>query len=136
MVGLARQLAGGSLAGQRVGVLGAAFKPGSDDIRDSPALDVAKALHDLAARVTVYDPAALHRARLALPELKYAESVLEAATDADLLLVLTEWSEFREADPEILGKTVTRRKIADGRNTLDPAPWLRAGWEFRALGRP
>jgi UDPglucose 6-dehydrogenase len=136
MVDLARKLAGGSLAGTAIGVLGAAFKPGSDDIRDSPALDVAKSLHDLGAHITVYDPAALHKARLAWPELGYAGSLLGAAADADLLLVLTEWDEFREADPEILGKTVAKRRIVDGRNALVPDPWLRAGWEFHALGRP
>jgi len=136
MVDLARDLAGGSLAGTVIGVLGAAFKPDSDDIRDSPALDVAAALHDLGARVTVYDPVALDKARQAHPELGYAGSAVEAAADADVLLLLTEWREFTEADPEILGKVVARRNIADGRNALDEEAWLRAGWDYRALGRP
>jgi UDPglucose 6-dehydrogenase len=136
MVELACDLAGGSLAGRAVGVLGAAFKPGSDDVRDSPALEVAAAAHDLGARVTVYDPVAMDKARQARPELGYASSVLEAARDADVLLLLTEWREFREADPEVIGKTVARRKIADGRNALDREVWRRAGWEYRALGRP
>jgi len=136
MVDLARELAGGSLAGTVIGVLGAAFKPDSDDIRDSPALDVAAALHDLGARVTVYDPVALDKARQAHPELGYAGSAVEAAADADVLLLLTEWREFTEADPELLGKVVARRNIADGRNALDEEAWLRAGWDYRALGRP
>ena len=136
MVELARELAGGSLEGRNVGILGLAFKPDSDDIRDSPALDVATGLHRLGARVTAYDPAAMDLARRAHPELEYADSVLSAATDADVLLVLTEWPEFRQADPEVIGKAVARRNIADGRHLLDPALWRTAGWTYRALGRP
>jgi UDPglucose 6-dehydrogenase len=136
MVGLARELAGGSLQGRRVGVLGLAFKPDSDDIRDSPAVDVATALCRLGARVTTYDPAAMDNARLAHPELEYAGSVVGAAADADVLLVLTEWAEFRQADPEIIGKAAARRNVADGRHALDPALWRAAGWTHRALGRP
>jgi UDPglucose 6-dehydrogenase len=136
MVGLARELAGGSLQGRRVGVLGLAFKPDSDDIRDSPAIDVATALRSLGARVTTYDPAAMDNARRAHPELEYAGSVVGAATDADVLLVLTEWAEFRQADPEVIGKAVAQRNVADGRHALDPDPWRAAGWTHRALGRP
>jgi len=136
MVGLARELAGGSLQDRRVGVLGLAFKPDSDDIRDSPAIDVATALRRLGARVTTYDPAAMDNARLAHPELEYAGSVIGAATDVDVLLVLTEWAEFRQADPEIIGKAVAQRNVADGRHALDPALWRAAGWTHRALGRP
>jgi UDPglucose 6-dehydrogenase len=136
MVGLAQELAGGSVRGRTVGVLGLAFKPDSDDIRDSPALGVARAIHSLGARVVAYDPAAMDRARREHPELEYAESVIGAATDADLLLVLTEWAEFRQADPEILGKAVTQRLIGDARHALDPAAWTEAGWTYRALGRP
>ena len=136
MVGLARELAGGSLRGRRVGVLGLAFKPDSDDIRDSPAIDVATALRGLGARVTTYDPAAMDNARRAHPELEYAGSVIGAATDADVLLVLTEWAEFRQADPEVIGKAVAQRNVADGRHALDPDPWRAAGWTHRALGRP
>jgi nucleotide sugar dehydrogenase len=135
-VGLAEELAGGSLAGRTVGVLGAAFKPGSDDVRDSPALDVASALHGHGAQVTLYDPAAADKARRAHPELDYAESVEGAARDAVVLLVLTEWEEFRRADPEILGKAVARRNVLDARNALDAAQWRAAGWNYRALGRP
>jgi UDPglucose 6-dehydrogenase len=136
MVELARELAGGTLAGKNVGVLGLAFKPDSDDIRDSPALDVAATIGRLGARVTGYDPAAMDRAQKAHPELEYAGSVIDAATGADVLLLLTEWPEFREADPEVVGKAVARRCIADARNALDPAQWRAAGWTYRALGRP
>jgi len=136
MVGLAQELAGGSLAGRRVGVLGLAFKPDSDDIRDSPALAVATAVHGLGARVTAYDPVALDRARRAHPELRYAGSILGAAADADVLLLLTEWPEFSQADPEVIGKAVARRNVADGRNALDTVAWQAAGWTYRAHGRP
>jgi UDPglucose 6-dehydrogenase len=133
---LARELAGGSLAGRAVGVLGAAFKPESDDIRDSPALEVATAIHGQGARVTLYDPAATDKARAACPELEYASSAVGAATAADVLLLLTEWGEFSDADPEILGKAVSRRNVLDARNALDPVRWRAAGWDYRALGRP
>ena len=136
MIELARELMNGSLAGRSVGVLGVAFKPNSDDIRDSPALGVAKAIHDLGARVTVYDPVAMDRARQACPELQYADSALGAARDADLMLLLTEWPEFCDADPEVLGRAVAQRNIADGRNALDPDLWRGNGWRYRALGRP
>jgi UDPglucose 6-dehydrogenase len=136
-VDLAREMVGpGGLAGARVGVLGVAFKPDSDDIRDSPALDVAKTIHDLGAVVTVYDPVALPRARAAHPELSYAESTLEAVRDADVVLLLTELAEFRDADPGLLGKVVARPNIVDGRNALDPGRWRAASWHYRALGRP
>jgi len=136
MVDLARELAGGSFAGRIVGVLGAAFKPNSDDIRDSPALDVAQTIHGLGARVTVYDPAALESARRAHPELEYARSALEAVKDAHIVLLLTEWPEFADADPDVLGKVVAERNIVDGRNVLDPERWRAASWHYRALGRP
>jgi UDPglucose 6-dehydrogenase len=135
MVELARELAGGSLAGRNIGVLGLAFKPDSDDIRDSPALDVATTLHGLGAVVAAYDPAAMDNARRAHPELDYADSVIDVATDADVLLLLTEWPEVQQADPEIIGKAVAHRRIADGRHALDPALWRAAGWTYRAPGR-
>ena len=135
MVDLTRELVGG-FAGAAIGVLGLAFKPDSDDIRDSPALDVAATIHDLGATVTVYDPVAMRSARMAHPELGYAESAVEAVRDADVVLLLTEWAEFRDADPEILGKVVAQRNIVDGRNALDPARWRAASWHYRALGRP
>ncbi len=134
-VDLARELVGGSFGGHRVGVLGAAFKPGSDDIRDSPALDVATAVQRLGAQVTLYDPEAMDNARRNCPDLKYADSMMEAARDADVVLLLTEWQEFRDADPEIMAKVVAQRAVVDGRNALDPARWRAAGWRYRALGR-
>ena len=134
-VDLARELAGGSLQGHTVGVLGVAFKPDSDDIRDSPALDVAATIHSLGATVTVYDPAALRPAQRAHPELRYASSAADAVTGADVTLLLTEWQEFRDADPDELGHVVARRNIVDGRNALDPARWQAASWHYRALGR-
>ena len=136
MVDLAREQAGGSLQGRTIGVLGVAFKPDSDDIRDSPALDVAATIHGLGAAVTVYDPAAMGHARRAHPELGYADSAVEAVAGADVTLLLTEWQEFREADPEELGRAVAQRHIVDGRNALDPEQWRAASWVYRALGRP
>jgi nucleotide sugar dehydrogenase len=136
MVDLAMELAADSLAGHAVGVLGVSFKPDSDDIRDSPALEVAATIRGLGAKVTVYDPAAMDRARQAHPELEYAGSMLGAAADADLLLVLTGWPEFSHADPQLLGKAVARRVIADGCHALDPAPWRAEGWDYHAPGRP
>jgi UDPglucose 6-dehydrogenase len=136
MVDLAREQLDNAVSGRRIAVFGAAFKPDSDDIRDSPALDVAAKLHSLGAHVTVYDPAAMDNARTRHPELQYAESANEAAQDADLVLLLTEWLEFREIDPEVLAKVVAARSIVDGRNALDPERWRAAGWTYRALGRP
>jgi nucleotide sugar dehydrogenase len=136
MVDLARELLGGSFIGRTVGVLGAAFKPNSDDIRDSPALDVATTIRSQGGRVTVYDPEALENARRAHPELSYGTSATDAAADAHVMLLLTEWREFREIDPEELGTVVAERNIVDGRNVLDPERWRAAGWHYRALGRP
>jgi UDPglucose 6-dehydrogenase len=135
-VDLAREVLDGSFRGARVTLLGAAFKPNSDDIRDSPALDVAAAVHRQGARVVVYDPAANDNARRDYPDLEYADSVDEAARDSELVLMLTEWTEFREMDPARIGDLVARRNIVDGRNALDPVRWRAAGWTYRALGRP
>ncbi|GAB3485904.1 UDP-glucose dehydrogenase family protein [Nocardiopsis coralliicola] len=135
-VDIARELIGGGFAGRTVGVLGAAFKPNSDDIRDSPALDVASTIASLGARVTVYDPEALERAQREHVELHYAHSMLEAVRDADVVLLLTEWTEFRDADPDELAKVVRQQRIVDGRNVLDPEHWRSHGWTYRALGRP
>jgi UDPglucose 6-dehydrogenase len=134
-VDLAREMCGGSLAGMRVGVLGAAFKPDSDDIRDSPALDVALATQQQGAAVRVYDPHAMDNARVAFPTLAYASTVVDAVRDADVVLHLTEWQEFREMAPETLSEVVAERRIVDGRNTLDRELWTREGWTHRALGR-
>ncbi|WP_433437803.1 UDP-glucose dehydrogenase family protein [Nonomuraea sp. CA-141351] len=136
MVDLARELAGGSFHGCTVGVLGAAFKPNSDDIRDSPALDVAVTIGHQGGQVTVYDPIALGNARKAHPELNYGESALEAVRGAHVVLLLTEWQEFVELDPEELGAVVATRRIVDGRNALNSETWRSAGWHYRALGRP
>jgi UDPglucose 6-dehydrogenase len=136
MVDLARELCGGSLAGVRVAVLGAAFKPNSDDIRDSPALDVALGVQRAGAAVRVYDPEAMDNARRDFPTLAYASSAIEAATEAEVVLHLTEWAEFRELDPAVLAAVVRQRRIVDGRNALDPVRWRAQGWTYRALGRP
>jgi UDPglucose 6-dehydrogenase len=136
MVELARELVGGSFRDVRIAVLGAAFKPNSDDIRDSPALDVSGAIHRMGATVTVYDPAAMDNARRLHPQLAYAGSAAEAADGADAVLHLTEWREFRDMDPAALSGVVRHKRIVDGRNALDPALWRDAGWTYRALGRP
>jgi UDPglucose 6-dehydrogenase len=136
MVDLAREQCDGSVLGKRVVVFGAAFKPDSDDIRDSPALSVAASLQLQGAQVTVYDPKANDNARKMFPTLEYADSALEAADRAHVVLHLTEWSEFAALDPEVLGRVVATRRIVDGRNALDPARWRGAGWTYRALGRP
>jgi UDPglucose 6-dehydrogenase len=135
-VDLARELCDGSLAGRRVAILGAAFKPDSDDIRDSPALDVALAIQRQGSAVRVYDPQAMNNAKDTYPTLAYAPTALEACADADVVLHLTEWAEFRELTPDDLAAVVRERKIVDGRSALDPAVWRAAGWQFRALGRP
>ncbi|QTD98936.1 UDP-glucose dehydrogenase family protein [Streptomyces cyanogenus] len=137
MVEMTREaLGGGSFLGKRVAVLGATFKPDSDDVRDSPALNVAGQIHLQGGQVTVYDPKGMDNARKVFPTLGYADSALEAARGADVVLHLTEWGEFRELDPAALGEAVTARVILDGRNTLDPEQWRRAGWTYRAMGRP
>jgi len=136
MVDLARQQCNGTLIGKRVCVLGAAFKPNSDDIRDSPALDIAEAVRKAGAIVTVYDPKAMTAAKRVHPDLEYAETVEDACLDADVVLHLTEWKQFRDIDPAKLAATVSTPAIIDGRNVLDPATWRKAGWTYRALGRP
>jgi UDPglucose 6-dehydrogenase len=136
MVTLAVQAAGGTLAGKAVCILGAAFKPGSDDVRDSPALDVAQILHGLGAQVTIHDPQALDNARRARPELRYASTVPAAAADADLILLLTDWPEYAAIDPDDLARHTAARNIIDGRHQLNPATWRSAGWKYRASGIP
>jgi UDPglucose 6-dehydrogenase len=136
VVDLATDLVGGDLTGVRVGVLGAAFKPNSDDVRDSPALAVAARVHEAGALVTVYDPEGTDNARRALPDVTYASSMGEAAEGAEVVLLLTEWDEFLHADPSALADLVAARRIVDGRNCLDPQTWRAAGWEYRGLGRP
>jgi UDPglucose 6-dehydrogenase len=136
MVELAREQCGGGFLGRRVAVLGAAFKPDSDDVRDSPALNVAAQIQLQGAQVTVYDPKAMDNARKMFPSLGFADSTLEAARGAHVVLHLTEWQEFRTMDPRSLAEVVTERSILDGRNVLDPQQWRAAGWTYRALGRP
>ncbi|WP_369259937.1 UDP-glucose/GDP-mannose dehydrogenase family protein [Streptomyces sp. R35] len=137
MVEMAREaLGGGSFLGKRVAVLGATFKPDSDDVRDSPALNVAGQIHLQGGQVTVYDPKGMANAKRLFPTLGYADSAVEAVRGADVVLHLTEWREFRELDPAVLGEAVTARVVLDGRNALDPEVWRRAGWTYRAMGRP
>ncbi|WP_369255643.1 UDP-glucose dehydrogenase family protein [Geodermatophilus amargosae] len=135
MVELAREVLDGSLLGKRVAVLGAAFKPDSDDIRDSPALNVAAQLQLQGAVVCVTDPAAVDNSRREWPQLDYAATPEEAAADADAVLVLTEWRQYRELDPVAFGALVRQRRVLDGRNALDREAWTAAGWTYRALGR-
>ena len=118
-----------------VAVLGAAFKAGSDDVRDSPALDIAVTLHLQGVQVRVYDPAALESARRVRPELTYVTTLQDACRDADLTLVLTEWEEFAGMDPVSLVDIVRRPTVVDGRLVLDADKWRAAGWHFCALGR-
>jgi len=136
MVELAREQCGGGFLGRRVAVLGAAFKPESDDVRDSPALNVAGQIQLQGGQVTVYDPKAMDNARKLFPALGFADSALEAAEGAHVVLHLTEWREFRTMDPDALAAVVSERRILDGRNVLDPQQWRAAGWTYRALGRP
>lgn len=136
VVSLTSELAGGSLDGARVGVLGATFKPNSDDIRDSPALAVTRMLHEAGAIVTVYDPQGSDNARRELPEVLYTVSLGGAVKDADVVVVVTEWEEFRHSNPRAVAELVKHKRIVDGRNCLDPVEWRAAGWEYRSLGRP
>jgi UDPglucose 6-dehydrogenase len=135
VVDRARAMCGGSFLGTRVGVLGAAFKPNSDDVRDSPALNVSGQIQLQGAQVTVYDPRATDNARALFPTLGYASSAVEACEAADLVLHLTEWQEFREMDPAVLDGVVAEKRIIDARNALDPARWRAAGWTYGSLGR-
>ena len=135
-VELGLDLIDGSYRGTRIAILGAAFKPNSDDIRDSPALDVAASIGRRGSDVVVYDPQALDNARRAHPELAYVNSLDEALAGADVTMVLTEWDEFQDMDPVAVGEQVAQRNMVDGRNILDPVAWRKAGWRYRALGRP
>jgi UDPglucose 6-dehydrogenase len=128
--------AGPDLSGTRIAALGAAFKPNSDDVRDSPSLAIAASLAKAGADVRVYDPQGMANARAAQPALTYADSMADAVTGAELVCVLTEWAEFRNADPLVLGGLVARRLVIDGRNCLDAVLWARAGWQYRGMGRP
>ena len=136
VVDLARDAAGGSLAGKRVAALGVAFKPNSDDVRDSPSLDVCGRLAGEGAIVSVHDPVAMPNAARIRPELRYAHSVSAAAAGADLVLHLTEWADYRAIDPVALAAVVAQPVLIDARCALDTEVWLASGWRVRVLGRP
>ncbi len=136
VIDLARDVVGGTLAGRRLAVLGLAFKPESDDVRDSPSLQVCGQLLREGALVSVHDPVAMGNAARIEPDLRYADSVAEAAANADAVLHLTEWAAYRLIDPATLATVVARRNIIDARCVLDEEAWRSAGWSFRALGRP
>jgi UDPglucose 6-dehydrogenase len=126
----------GSLVGARLAVLGVAFKPNSDDIRDSPALDVAGQLQLQGALVSVFDPKAMDNAQHVFPTLNYSLSTLDACKGADVVLILTGWDEFRKLQPEKIEAVTRSKRIIDARNCLDPPSWRAAGWNYRGFGRP
>ena len=136
VVDVCAEVLGNRWVGSKVAVLGAAFKPNTDDIRDSPALNVAGRIHLHGALVSVYDPKANENARRSFPTLRYADSVMDACRGAHVVLHLTEWPEFRELDPVVLGDVVADRQVIDARNCLDRQAWRTAGWTYRGLGRP
>ena len=135
VVDLALRSLGDQLSGAKVTVLGAAFKPNSDDIRDSPALDIAHRLHMLGAQVSITDPKALDAAARRHPDLVTEPDTHQALRDADLVLLLTEWAEYVELDPSEVATWVRRPAIIDGRNALDPTRWRASGWDYHGLGR-
>jgi UDPglucose 6-dehydrogenase len=135
-VDVARELLGGSFLGRKVAVLGAAFKPDSDDIRDSPALNVAAAIQLQGGHVCVHDEEAVDNARAAFPTLDYALEPAKACEGADVVLHLTEWKQYRELDPAALAAVTNTPRMLDARNALDREKWQAAGWTVRALGRP
>lgn len=135
VIDVVRSMLAEDLTPFKIAVLGAAFKPESDDVRDSPALDIATQLNAAGANVTVHDPKAIANAMKRFPALKFAQNVTECVTDADLVLHLTEWREYRELNPADLARLVKTPRIIDGRNVLDRDRWVAAGWKFHALGR-
>lgn len=135
-IDLAREVCGGSLLGRRIAVLGLAFKPNSDDVRDSPALSVAAQLQLQGASVVATDPKAVPNSMRRFPELVFSDSMAETVRDADLIMLLTEWPAYVALDPYEVAPLVRGRIIVDGRNCLDPEKWRSAGWTYRALGRP
>jgi UDPglucose 6-dehydrogenase len=134
VIDIAIEACGGSVLNRRIGVLGAAFKPLTDDVRDSPALNVAAALHLRGAQVVVYDPEANDTAQRMYPTLTYADSVREAVAGSDAVLLLTEWKEFADSDPVELIELVAAPVIIDARNCLDAESWRAAGWLLTGLG--
>jgi UDPglucose 6-dehydrogenase len=135
-VDMAREVLGGNFLGRRICVLGASFKPDSDDVRDSPSLDVAVAMSNAGAEVVVHDPKALANAERVYPHMTYVQDLREALAGAELVVLGTEWREYRDLDPASLDGVVADRHMIDARNALDPAAWRNAGWTYRALGRP
>ena len=135
-VEMTRELLGGSLLGKRITVLGAAFKPDSDDVRDSPSLNIAAQLQLQGANVTVTDPEAIENSARRFPELSYEADLSLAVQDAHAILLLTEWQQYRDLDPYALAEKVSTRAILDGRNVLEPLKWRAAGWTYRGIGRP
>lgn len=135
MVDMSKEAFNGSLLGHRVTVLGCAFKPNSDDVRDSPALSVAGSLSLAGAAVTVYDPEGMDNAKKVFPTLDYAADTESALREAELVILATEWQQFKELDPNEAGELVDNKHIIDGRNVLDVAAWSNAGWKIQALGR-
>ena len=123
------------LQGKKIAVLGAAFKPDSDDVRDSPALDIAAQIQAAGARVVVHDPKAIENAQMRFPALAFESEIENTLTGADLVLHLTEWKIYREIDPVKAKALVAGAIMIDGRNALDRDKWIAAGWKFRALGR-
>ena len=135
MIDLVRTDIGQDLKGKKIAVLGGAFKPDSDDVRDSPALDIAFQLCEAGADVWVHDPKAIEPARKRFPMLTFAHEIDECIADSDIVLHLTEWKIYREIDPVQARAKVKHPIIIDGRNALDRELWRKAGWKFRALGR-
>jgi UDPglucose 6-dehydrogenase len=135
LIDLAADALGGSVVGRRIAVLGLAFKPNSDDTRDSPALDIAVRLHGLGADVVCTDPKAVDHARAKHPQLNYTTDTAVALENAEAVILLTEWREYVEADPEQFGTNCRQRLIIDGRNALDPDRWVGAGWKYHGVGR-
>ncbi|MCD2444215.1 UDP-glucose/GDP-mannose dehydrogenase family protein [Agromyces sp. SYSU K20354] len=136
VVDLAVEALDGSVHQKRIAVLGVTFKPESDDVRDSPALDVAVQLKGLGAEVIATDPEGIENARRRHPQLDYTTSTREALRGADLVVLVTEWREYRNLDPVETGQLVAAKHVIDGRNVLDAAAWRAAGWTYRGLGRP
>ena len=135
VIELVRKDLSDNLTGKKIAVLGAAFKPDSDDVRDSPALDIAAQIAAAGAVVTIHDPKAIAPAKKRFPALGFSEDIEGALKGADLVLHLTEWKVYRELDPVKMAKLVANPIIIDGRNALDREAWIAAGWKFRALGR-
>ena len=134
-VEMTRLFLGGSIAGKNVCVLGAAFKPDSDDVRDSPALDIAQMLSGAGANVRIHDPKALANAAKRFPALTMCDEIDDALRDADVVLHLTEWKQYRELDPAAAAKLVRHAQLVEGRNALDVEAWRAAGWRVKSVGR-